>query len=250
LTWKKGGWDCLRHYEILANGAIPIFEGFDDCPPDTMTSFPKALLKSATNELLPWYNTEEQQKKYEEYRIRLLDHFRQNCSCISVARNFLKMMPMSKKILLLVGDSGVNYTRELTWIGIKREVEIAVEWPSMDYLYESFDKNADLYGNGFTYSRRLPDALNIKLEEEEIIKSIVEKRWDIIIYGKVGPDEGSEGSLPNLPFWNHVFKRYSRDEIAFWYGGDGMQDMKWENRYSTHLARHCQYAHCHCCECH
>lgn len=26
LTKKKGGWDCLRHYEILANGCIPIFE--------------------------------------------------------------------------------------------------------------------------------------------------------------------------------------------------------------------------------
>lgn len=24
-TWKKGGWDCMRHYEILANGCIPLF---------------------------------------------------------------------------------------------------------------------------------------------------------------------------------------------------------------------------------
>lgn len=25
ITRKKGGWDCMRHYEILANGCIPIF---------------------------------------------------------------------------------------------------------------------------------------------------------------------------------------------------------------------------------
>lgn len=66
----------------------------------------------------------------------------------------------------------------------------------------------------------------------------------MIIYGKVGPDELLPGSIPNLPFWDCVFKRYSRDEIAFWYGGDGMQDMTHLNRYSDHLARNCQYARC------
>lgn len=25
ITTKKGGWDCLRHYEILANNCIPYF---------------------------------------------------------------------------------------------------------------------------------------------------------------------------------------------------------------------------------
>ena len=29
LTKKKGGWDCLRHYEILMNGCIPLFENLD-----------------------------------------------------------------------------------------------------------------------------------------------------------------------------------------------------------------------------
>ena len=25
ITCKKGGWDCLRHYEILANAVSPTF---------------------------------------------------------------------------------------------------------------------------------------------------------------------------------------------------------------------------------
>ena len=25
LTYKKAGWDCFRHYEILMNGCIPFF---------------------------------------------------------------------------------------------------------------------------------------------------------------------------------------------------------------------------------
>ena len=42
---KKAGWDCMRHYEILANGCIPIFENIDSIPPNTMTNFPKKFLK-------------------------------------------------------------------------------------------------------------------------------------------------------------------------------------------------------------
>ena len=249
LTQKKGGWDCLRHYEILANGAIPIFEELDKCPLDTLSSFPKTLLLEAAKELLPWYNTEEQQIKYAEYRIRLLEHMRAHCSCSAVAGAILSKLGVPKKILMITGHPGVNYTRELTWIGVKRTVDIAVEWPTIDYLYDSSSHKgeatgAPLYGNGFTYSRRLPESLRVALTESEVVQSIKEKQWDIIIYGKVGPDEGFEGSLPNLPLWQHVFKRYSRDEIVFLYGGDGMQDMTWGNRYSTHLVQHCQYARC------
>lgn len=40
-TKKKGGWDCLRHYEIMMNGCIPIFEDLENCPKNTMVEFPK-----------------------------------------------------------------------------------------------------------------------------------------------------------------------------------------------------------------
>ena len=32
LTYKKVGWDSLRHYEILMNGCIPLFLNIDKCP--------------------------------------------------------------------------------------------------------------------------------------------------------------------------------------------------------------------------
>jgi hypothetical protein len=46
-TMKKGGWDCMRHYEILAAGAIPYFAGLENCPPTTMEHMPKELLIEA-----------------------------------------------------------------------------------------------------------------------------------------------------------------------------------------------------------
>jgi hypothetical protein len=289
----------LRHYEILANGCIPIIEHLDKCPLDTLTSLPKQLLLEAYKELLPWQNTEEQRRLYPIYCERLFQFAKDNCSLSALTRRFLRDMTHLKSysdsricaasiesanmqefpdayysdsricaassvsanmqefpdaycenILMLVCDSGVNYTRELTWIGLKRFANDhglnAVEWPAIDYLYDSFPKDrlCELYENGITYSMRLPANMKIEMSEQEIVESIQSRKWDMIIYGKVGPDELFTGSIPHLPFWEHVFKRYSRDEIVFWYGGDGMQEMTNANRYSDHLVRHCQYARC------
>ncbi len=44
VTMKKAGWDCMRHYEILANNCIPYFIGLEDCPKNTLTNLPKDLL--------------------------------------------------------------------------------------------------------------------------------------------------------------------------------------------------------------
>jgi len=50
-TIKKSGWDCLRHYEILANGCIPIFPEIEKCPKLTMHNFPKNLCESLNDDL-------------------------------------------------------------------------------------------------------------------------------------------------------------------------------------------------------
>lgn len=59
-TWKKGGWDCMRHYEILANKCIPYFPDLHNCPEKTMTYFPKKIilqtnLYAEKNEIHPNY---------------------------------------------------------------------------------------------------------------------------------------------------------------------------------------------------
>ena len=47
LTCKKGGWDCLRHYEILSTGCVPLFFDIESCPKDTLTTLPKDMLLEA-----------------------------------------------------------------------------------------------------------------------------------------------------------------------------------------------------------
>lgn len=42
-TTKKGGWDCLRHYEILANHCVPFFPDIEIKPKNIMSSYPVDL---------------------------------------------------------------------------------------------------------------------------------------------------------------------------------------------------------------
>lgn len=46
-TRKKAGWDCLRHYEILANWCIPWFADLQQCPQKTMFQLPRELILAA-----------------------------------------------------------------------------------------------------------------------------------------------------------------------------------------------------------
>ena len=46
-TCKKGGWDCMRHYEILASYTMPFFTDIEVCPTTCLVDYPKDLLSLA-----------------------------------------------------------------------------------------------------------------------------------------------------------------------------------------------------------
>lgn len=251
-TCKKGGWDCLRHYEIMANGCIPLFTDLDGCPELTLSTFPKELIKKAIKELLPYDDTKK--SLYEKYVSIMMTHVRKYCTSSACAKYILnKIQPrlsvFPKKVLLIMGNCGVNYTRETAWIGIKRYIQsiggIALEYPKIDFLYESFPENkkGEIYGNGFTYSRKIKDDLET-ITEPDIVQMTLSMFWDLIIFGKVGPDELFEGSIPHMPLQQYIFGKYNKNQIVFLYGGDGCQNMKYENRYSEHLMKHVNYGTC------
>jgi hypothetical protein len=85
VTCKKGGWDCLRHYEILMNGCIPFFEELDQCPKTTMTRFPKKLVLHADKLIKEGNNL----SFYEEYVILLLEQIRENLTTEEIAKSLL-----------------------------------------------------------------------------------------------------------------------------------------------------------------
>ena len=188
-TQKKGGWDCLRHYEIMANGCIPLFENLENCPKYTLTGFPKELVLK-TNKLFANLPSNSYSIEYEEmikdHSFFILNYAREHCSTSSVAKYFMEVLEKHEKdslekyyfkdslkhnlspikpkknILLVRCNIGVNYTRELLWIGIKQyypftEKGVIAEYPKIDYLYKSFpeENKKHLYGNGFSYSKKI-----------------------------------------------------------------------------------------------
>ena len=92
-TMRKGGWDCQRHYEIMASGAVPIFHGLDQCPTTTCTTLPKDLLFAVQGLIadngIEWFTTEPGLTVYNELQSQIFEHFVNNCTSEAVAKYVL-----------------------------------------------------------------------------------------------------------------------------------------------------------------
>lgn len=84
-TTRKGGWDCLRHYEILANHCLPFFPGIEDKPKLTMADYPVEI-QIEVNKLLmqalrsPAALESKFFQKYTELLNAFLKHFYLECT--------------------------------------------------------------------------------------------------------------------------------------------------------------------------
>jgi hypothetical protein len=231
ITKMKGGWDCLRHYEILMNGCIPLFEDLKDCPENTLTTYPKEYNDVAYELYNNWGENDECIEKYNILCLKLLDHTRTHCTTSACAKYFLKNIKNGdkvKNILLITGHYGVNYNREMLWIGLKRYIKsingVAVEWGKMPFLYDDFDNLSEhkYYGNNcYTFPKRIEKDSDYHMSESEIINKIKDNFWDLIIYGKVGPDE-----FCTFPLYDIVKSHYNKNKIAFIFGGDEIFNLK------------------------
>jgi hypothetical protein len=211
ITMKKGGWDCLRHYEIIACGCLPIFLDIDKCPINTLdTELKKQLLY--INKNYKNFNDND----YETTRNKLYNYLKENLTCKAVAEKFLKLNNNPKSVLMLQCNKYINYSRELLSIGLRKILKTNfVDYPKNYPLYKNQNKDRKLYGKGFTYSN-IFDEDNI--DRSNIKKRIKNNEFDLIIYGKMGSNEGMFGDVRKLaPYWNTVKKTKN---ICFIYGGD------------------------------
>jgi hypothetical protein len=258
ITSKKGGWDCLRHYEILANGSIPFFRDIYNCPKNSLYNFPKNIILSANKELIPWKNNQDYIHKYNNYASLLLEYTRNNLTTSNMAKYFLNIIHPNKsinnlKILFITCCEGVNYLREFLFIGLNRLCKNnhaeCIMYPQLDFLYTDYDPNnlKNKHGMGYCYARKLEKTLYKEINiptENDIQNTIKSHYWDYIIFSKVGPDEGQLGTIPHMPFWDLVFNNYTKDEIIFLYGGDEQFNLTINNHYSQHLNYHSNFGKC------
>jgi hypothetical protein len=221
-TTKKAGWDCMRHYEIMANGCIPYFPNIENCPTNTMALLPKDLFikgntlyekyrnKSGMEEFLP--------EEWEECRIHiesLLDFTRRHLTTCKMAKYILDKSNHANvsSILYLSGDTGPDYLRCVTLHGFKSLFgSNCHDFPKIPHIYKNAHIDySRLYGKGITYTNLLGQDLHDNEFDQNIETSIREKKYDIVIYGSYHR---------GMPFYDLVRAIYKPDEILLLCGED------------------------------
>lgn len=259
LTFKKGGWDCLRHYEILANGCIPWFAGLSLCPSNALTHLPKQLILEAMNQIhlhipvgdifkdniksaeaLYFFSADSDIQPTESkflsidhviqyYSSKLLEYTRDNLSTRSMANYILQSANKNdtKSVLFFAGNLHPDYMMNLTLHGFKKLLgKSCHEYPHIDYMYTDYDEKLtkNLYGRGFTYTRLLDKEVYYDPKKVNTIQDdIVHHRYDLVIYGSVHR---------GLAFYDLVKKYYYPNEIIYICGEDAHGECEFKHNPS------------------
>lgn len=91
VTTCKAGWDCMRHYEIMACRSIPLFLDLADCPEHTCTTLPKNLLLDVLDKVKNFKYFE-----YHEVENQIYQHFINNCLTDHLAKYVLDQYTKAK----------------------------------------------------------------------------------------------------------------------------------------------------------
>ena len=222
ITTKKAGWDCMRHYEILANGCIPYFPDIEICPVNTMALLPKKLIIEG-NELYKKYGmyknindfTSNEMNECNTLISKMIDYTNKNLTTIKLAKYILEKTNFNNvsNILYLSGDTRPDYLRCLTLHGFKELIgEKCHDYPKIPHIYKSnYINYRELYGKGITYTNLLESNLHDDKLDDTIENDIKNKKFDIVIYGSYHR---------GMPFYDLVNKIYNPNEIILLCGED------------------------------
>jgi hypothetical protein len=100
-TTKKAGWDCLRHYEIMANDSIPIFIDLNQCPIGTMQFFPRMEIFGANALLLQngveFFQTDQGVEIWTRIQSQIKKYLLSNLTTIALANRVLTSWKLSNQ---------------------------------------------------------------------------------------------------------------------------------------------------------
>lgn len=92
-TFRKAGFDCLRHYEILGSNCIPYFTDIDHCPKYTCINLPKDLLRVVTHLIdkksMEYFMTNEGVEIYNILHEQIMNHFKSYGTTEAIAKQML-----------------------------------------------------------------------------------------------------------------------------------------------------------------
>jgi hypothetical protein len=212
----------MRHYEILACGAIPLFINSCGIPHNTMTFYPKVLLENIYAEIIPKIHElglEGVAAATQPIANFLLQYTRAKLTTLAMANyinSVLPRPPMSILILssyLQVDGLYMEYMRDCTIHGFKKMLGTSChEYPRIRHLYKDFPEDIRrLYGRGITMTRLLDPSERDEGRDTCVKEDILAHRYDYILYSPIHGD---------LPFRDEVFAAYKPEEIIMVCGAD------------------------------
>lgn len=188
LTHRKAGWDCFRHVEMLAHGALPLMPDIDLVPRATMIHYPKQLMSSISSQPLAGAPIPS-----ASALSTIAQFVRSNLTTTAMTKYILETsLPSRARQVLFIDESlstTPDYLSLLTLIGLKELMGTACHsWFSTDYLYLDYGQDASrLYGQGFGYTKVLsPDVRSPtvhKTSRSELKKVLRTDSFDAVIVG-------------------------------------------------------------------
>lgn len=207
ITFKKSGWDCLRHLEILAAGSFPWFPGIQYCPKHTMAAYPKRVLHALQRIPVVILNGSKfshasytYQKKHlhpELYHVMmssLLFYTKDILSTKAMAKYVLDTMnARPKRILFLSPDRSAygDYMCDTLLHGFKTLLgqHNVIDYHRRGALYKTFDilaqsdlskRMSRLYGKGFSFAHSLNE-IPFSVSREGLSSRIKTHEFDVVI---------------------------------------------------------------------
>ena len=247
ITRKKFGYDCLRHYEIIANGAIPLFLSLGDLPERALPFLPRDFLHKAWGLLGNRSLQALQAKPAKSFKLRhgeMINYYTLLADLMSYARRHLTTKAMAiyvletvravsgrkvetelcpKRILFLSGRIYPDYQRDMLLHGLKKLCPLVVDFPRVDHMYGpnprirpdpvhgNWQKSrGDLHSRGFTYSMTLDFDLG-RVDRSDVRSKILEHYYEMVIFGSI---------YRNPAYFQEVQSVYTPSEIVFIDGED------------------------------
>lgn len=199
VTHRKAGWDCFRHVEIMASGALPWMLDAGEIPRYSMVHYPKSAMAAAAEAMSTRGRVPD-----PDTRRAFRSHFTSHLTSAAMARYLLTAAGLDGARSVLFVDERLpdhaDYQSMLTLIGLKQILGPAchVLYP-VDYIYD--DTRVDvsaLYGRGFGYTRVVPG--HARSETEFAGGSDGADPFDAVVIGSVTRNEAqAQAWLRRIP---------------------------------------------------
>eukprot|EP00928_Gymnodinium_smaydae_P062617 TRINITY_DN46435_c0_g1_i1.p1 TRINITY_DN46435_c0_g1~~TRINITY_DN46435_c0_g1_i1.p1 ORF type:complete len:468 (-),score=88.44 TRINITY_DN46435_c0_g1_i1:57-1415(-) len=191
LTWRKGGWVAMRHYEILGSGCIPFFANVSAMPPCIGVELPRreileamALSPVGLRQLqrLAAHDGEPGTQPFTAFLPVATELRRASEKLQNYAERQLQQRHVAERFLARISPEGQvrrilflnalertpygcfplrrvrpDYARDSLFTGLVELGLGVVDAPRLHWLYDDFPAHGTgyLYGRGFSYARSL-----------------------------------------------------------------------------------------------